>query len=185
MKTIQKSLIIAILVVVLLGTAVLALPAGTVSAQTPIPPTPADQAARGITRLEKAYQFELKALEKQEKALKGAEQMVEKAKEAIAKIKEKGGDPVKLEAALKAYEAKLAEAKKLHETAAAILKTHTGFDANGKVTDRAKAVETVKSAGQAIRQAHKAMGEGRKEILNLLKEWRKNWIKNRPTKPNA
>lgn len=185
MKIIRNTLAIGVLAALILGTIIMMLPAGSVSAQAPTPPAPSDSAGKAITKLEKAYQGELKLLERQENALKQAVQTVDKIKAQIAKLKEKGIDTAKAEAALKKYEAKLAEAKTLHEKAAGILKTHAGFDANGKVTDRAKAVETVKDAGQALRQAQKTLGEGRKAIWELFKEWREKWLKNRPNKPGA
>jgi hypothetical protein len=46
------------------------------------------------------------------------------------------------------------QAQTAHAAAGTILDAKSGFDANGKVTDRTAAQETIRSAAQSLRQAH-------------------------------
>ena len=55
-------------------------------------------------------------------------------------------------------------AEHAHDEAAAILDAHAGFNGGGKVTDAAQALETVKSAGSALREAAQVMVGAAKDL---------------------
>ena len=180
MKTIQKSILVAVLGVLVIGAALFALPTSTVAAQSPTPPaaqpqaTPAqpDKAAARIARLEKAFQIEQKTLERQSNWGDRADKVITRVQTFIAKLKAKGIDPAKLEKALANFQVKLADARAFHASAVGILSTHAGFDANGKVTDVAQAMATVKSAHQILSDARGAMSGTIRNLLEALRDMR-------------
>jgi hypothetical protein len=174
MKTIQKSIIMAILAVLVIGVVVLVLPLGLAAAQTQTPAVPKDPAtqAERVTRLEKAYQAEQKALETQARRLDRADKLSARVQTVIDNAKAKGKDTAKLAASLAAFNAKVSDAKTLHAKAARILSTHAGFDADGKVTDPAAARGTLVDARQALKDARQSLGGSLKELVNFVKEWR-------------
>ena len=127
-------------------------PAGSTPA-TPAPANPAAPQANGavaIARLERLYKVEQGVLERQATVLSNAERLISRAENIVQRLKARGLDTSKLEAALKDLKADLAQAQTDHDQAAGILATHAGFDAQGKVTDRQLARQTVVDAGKAI-----------------------------------
>jgi uncharacterized phage infection (PIP) family protein YhgE len=180
MKASQKSILIAMLVALVAGAALFALPAGTAAAQSPTPAAPqspapqtsVDKAAQRIARLEKAFQVENNTLARQATWLDKAGNVVTRIQTLIDKLKVKGIVPSRLEAALTTFEAKLADAKAFHATAAGILSTHTGFDASGKVTDLAQAQATVKSAHEALSDVRTTISGTIKNIQQVVKDLR-------------
>ena len=159
-----------------LSSLLLAFPSA-VFAQTPEPPVPTADPARAAEKLEKLYEKEQKALQAQTDRLAKADGVPAKVQERINKLKEAGKDTAALEKALVMVKEKLALAHQKHDAAAAILGTHAGFDAAGKVTDREQARETLRTAGENLQQAHKALREGAAELRKASKETRKG---NRP-----
>jgi hypothetical protein len=105
------------------------------------------------------------------------EERTGKIRARIDELKGRGKDTSALEAALASYEGKVGEAQVLHDEAVATLSTHTGFDADGKVTDAAAARETLKSAGEKMREAHRLLRPALEELLKALREFRRD---NRP-----
>ena len=59
-----------------------------------------------------------------------------------------------------------------HQDAASILAAHNGFDANGEVTDRAAARETVKDARRALGEAHMALTQAFWALRDAIEEWK-------------
>lgn len=78
-----------------------------------------------------------------------------------------------LEAALAAFNASVADAQAAHAEAADILGTHAGFDANGKVTDKELAVQTLESAGEVLQEARQILREAEKTLKQAVREWLK------------
>ena len=122
--------------------------------------------------LEKAYQREQKWLSEQTDHLSKANEAAAKVQSWIDELKSKGKDTSALEAALAAFKQQIAAAQSSHDTAANILSTHAGFDANGQVTDRYLAKQTVKSAYQALSDAHKVLRQAREDLYKAIKAFR-------------
>jgi hypothetical protein len=74
--------------------------------------------------------------------------------------KNAGKDTAALESALEAFNQAILDAETANAAAANLLASPAGFDANGQVTDRAEARQTLRSAGQSLRQAHTAITKG-------------------------
>jgi hypothetical protein len=72
----------------------------------------------------------------------------------IDEQKAAGKDTAGMESALADFNSAAVQAQTAHAAAGTILDAKSGFDANGKVTDRTAAQETIRSAAQSLRQAH-------------------------------
>ena len=189
MNKIRRPIFITMLVALLIGSAAFAFSTSPVFAQTTTPPTPAPQnsAPTGktgpvVTRLEKLYQNEIKTLKSQAVVLKKANQWVARVEVLISKWQMNGVDTSKFEAALQTFQDKLSNAQIAHDKAADILQKHAGFNTQGKVTDRAEAIQTVKDANRALKDARTTLANGRKELVDFIKTWREE---HRPVKTTS
>ncbi len=95
-----------------------------------------------------------------------------KAQDLISKALAKGIDITALQSALDAFKAQLDAAKESHQAAQDILSAHNGFDANCKVSDRAAARETVRTAIQALNNAHDTLRQAERDLRSILQQWR-------------
>ncbi len=178
-RSIHKGITIIVLIGLLVGAAVLAVPA-VAQAQSTNPPaataTPAAQSAQDrqanqAARLEKAYQAELKQSDVQAKRLSAADARVQKFTDRIAALKALGKDTTALDAALSNFKTMLATAHTDHESAANILKTHAGFDASGKVTNAQLAQDTVQQARQLLRDVPQTLRPSIRDIVQAIRQF--------------
>jgi hypothetical protein len=98
-------------------------------------------------RLERAYQQERQNLAAMERRFNEAGMFADTVAGIIAKLKQHGVDTARLERALENFRSRMAEAHNQWEQAHDVLTVHTGFDAEGHVTD-------VRQARATITQAH-------------------------------
>ena len=165
MKNIFKKMILLALLAAL---AVATLPFVSVAAQGANDPTPpAGQVSN--ERLEKVWARQLKLYERMGKA----DDLVAKVQKLLDKASANGKDVSAVQAALDAFNASIKNAKPIYESAKGIVNSHQGFDANGKVTDPAKAKETVKAMHekmQAIRTAMNGTGKALHEAIKAFRE---------------
>lgn len=175
MKNTVRILSISVIVVIIFGLVMLALPTGSVSAQAPQPPQGTPQLkvgqGRGALPVERAFKLEQHRLKEQAANFKRMEMTIKRTEKLIEKANEKGLDTTALQAALTTFKAKFAEAQTSHDAAAAIIDAHKGFDNNGKVTDLAQARETVKAAHQKLADARQIAGPAYKDFMKVLREW--------------
>jgi hypothetical protein len=167
MKFWVKMMSIFMLVAVLAGT--LAFPATVQAAGPEGDPDPA--------RLERMYARLTEALAGQAERFSRIDEKAANVQTRINDLKAEGKDTSALETALSDYNAKVDDAKALYAEAAAILEAHTGFDASGKVVDAVAARETLKSAGEKMRAAHRELRPAMGDLLKALREFRRD---NRP-----
>lgn len=160
-----------VMVSLLAGAFALALPSGSVAAQGTEPPAPAieEAQAKQTERLEKAYKAEQRLLEVQAKRIVGTAERIKNLEERIAKLKNSGKDTTALEAALQNFQNAVGEAQKTHDEAAAILKTHAGFDTEGMVTDIKAARETVSTAEKLLKAAHQHLRQALRDLLKGIR----------------
>ncbi|MDO8972048.1 MAG: hypothetical protein Q7U74_15245 [Saprospiraceae bacterium] len=171
------------LVVLLVGAIAMAFPGGSVAAQAPTPqlpgasPQPKDPQARlekaGL-RLERAFQLQQRMLEIQAQHFERVDARFSKIESMLVKAKANGKDTAGVEAVLAQLKTKETDAKKLHKDAARILKTHAGFDASCKVTDREAAKETLKDAGEKMKESRNFFGEVWEAVREAVKSWRES-----------
>jgi ABC-type transporter Mla subunit MlaD len=143
---------------------------------------PATAGEREYRRLERLYERLQRGLEAQAGHLDRADEIAGKVQEFIDKAKGEGKDTSALEAALASATAKVADAQAKHDSAAATLAAHAGFDDDGQVTDAATARQTLESAGRNLRDAHRLLTDARIELRRAIQDFRQA---NRPARPTA
>jgi hypothetical protein len=121
-----------------------------------------------------ALQREQNWLERQQIHLTRANQVAAKAQDLIDKAQAKGVDVTDLVKALADFNTKIASAKTSHDQAASILSAKNGFDANGNVTDRQAAHQTVLDARNSLRQAHLTLANAVLSFHSAVLNWRIN-----------
>jgi hypothetical protein len=142
----------------------LLIPAAPAYADTGTPPAP-NAGVRIDERLARLYGREQSWLKVQADNLTRANEMVAKAQARIDDWKNQGKDTTALETALTALKGQIAAAQAAHDQAADILAAHAGFDDSGKVTDREQARQTVRDAGESLRDVQLDLKEARLDLL--------------------
>ena len=152
-----------------------ALPVTSVHASGPGDPTdpPADETRQvSNERLEQAWVRLQRIYERQGRILKRADEVVERIQSLIDRMNENGKDTAALQAALDTYAKALKDAHPIYESAKGILNSHQGFDADGKVTDREKAIETLKDLRDKLWEIRHIVGEPGKALREAVKAFR-------------
>lgn len=178
-SNLKKIGLIGLLVSILVGT-VLVFPINSVKAavdpQAGTPPAqpsnPAGGQAQQVTRVENIYQRELRTLQAQGNRLNRVSTLTQKAEDLLAKLQAKGIDVSALQAALDDFKATIPSAQAAHDSAKAILAVHAGFDDNGKVTDIKVARETVRTAGQDLKEAHQIIQNAFQDLIREIRQFR-------------
>ena len=149
-----------VLLTLILGIGLVTIPALSVSAASLSDDgTPPGQPQITNERLEKVWLHEQARYSRQGRLLDHLDRMVKRTQGYIDRLKENGVDTDALKAALSVFEDAVKEARQVHQSVQGTLASHKGFNADGKVTDRTQALETVKKLGQSL-----------KEFRNILKD---------------
>jgi len=157
-----------ILLAVIAALGVASLPFVSVSAAGTNDPAPPPQGELTNERLEKIWANQLRAYEKMGKT----EKFIGKIQQLIDRAGQNGKDVSAVQAALDAFEDAIKDAKPVYESAQAIIDSHAGFDANGKVTDSEKAKETVRAMGEKMKEIKDAMGGAGKALRDAIQAFR-------------
>ena len=96
-----------------------------------------------------------------------------KAQTLIDKANAEGKDTYALVSALSVYKSQIGTAQSAHDSAAAILAAHAGFDDSGKVTDVETAHATLKSVRQTLKDGRESLRDGTREFRRAVRGWRK------------
>jgi hypothetical protein len=134
-------------------------------------PTPPEREWSG-ERLENIWARQLRLYEKIGIWLDRGDAFAEKVQELIDKATANGKDVSAVQAALDAFETALKDAHLVYESIEGIIKSHQGFDNDGKVTDIEKAKETVKAMGEKLREIKGAMGGTGGALHEAIKAFR-------------
>ena len=126
----------------------------------------------GDTALENFLMREQIAFNDQGVRLQAANTITGKAQDWINALKAAGKDTSALESALSTYKTQIASAQSNHDTAGQVLTAKSGFDSNGKVTDRKAALQTVINAGKPLRQAHLTLVQSTIDFRTAVQTWR-------------
>ncbi len=166
----KKTILIALVAALSLA----ALPVAGVSASGLHDPTnpPADGTQLSNERLERVWARLQRVYERQGQMLDRADRMAERFQNLIDRMNENGKDTAALQAALDAFEEALKNAHPVYESAKGIINSHQGFDADGKVTDHEKAMETVKELRDKIQEVRGIIGEPGKALREAIKAFR-------------
>jgi len=137
------------------------------------PPTPPAGSRRiSDERIEQIWARLQEVYERQGQWLERADGMTERFQNLIERMNENGKDTTSLQAALDTFEEGLKDTHPIHESAKGIINSHKGFDAEGNVTDREQAIETVRDLGSKIREVRYFIGEPRKALREAIKAFR-------------
>ena len=165
----KKLLLVALIFAVVLA----AFPLGIASAAGLNDPVTPPATKPDNTRLENVWAREQTVYQREGDRLARAGELVTKIQTLLDKAKAKGWDTSAVQAALDAFSAAIPAAQSAHAPGAAIISSHAGFDADGKVTDRTTAVQTVKSLAQVLKDTRTAMdgtGKALREAIKALRE---------------
>jgi len=163
----------ALVVALILGIGLAAFPATRVfAAGLNDPSNPPGDHPKVDALLEKIWAREQTLYQRQNDRLAKADEFFARVQSGIDKATAKGYDASGIQAALDALEAAVDAARPIHENAASIIAAHAGFDANGKVTDRAQAHETVKLLGHSLRDSHNTVADPFKALREAVKAFR-------------
>ncbi len=164
----KKGLLVAVVLALALAILPLSNASGASLEETATPPSnPA-----GTSRLERLWAREQRRYERQGNLLAKADIFIAKAQTLIDKAEQKGWDVSAIQAALEAFSNAIPAAEAAHEPGAAIIRTHSGFNANGQVTDPAKAIVTVKALAQVLKDTRAAMDGTGRALLQAIRAFR-------------
>ncbi|MGB7873370.1 MAG: hypothetical protein WBL25_03225 [Anaerolineales bacterium] len=165
-KTILLTLVAALALAALPLTSVYA--SGLSDSENP----PADTTRLTDERLERIWARLQRIYERQGHKLDRSDVIVERVQNLIDRLEENGKDVTALQAALDTFKEALKDAHPIYESAKGIINSHQGFDADGKVTDHEKALETVRELGEKLKEVREIVGEPGKALREALKAFR-------------
>jgi len=155
----------------LIGLSILAMPSASVLAAPPAAP-PVQQGDG--SRLELLLKRLNLALDGQSQRLRLAGESADLVQEWIDVLNSEEKDTAPLQAALDQFNADLVTAQASHDEAANILGAHAGFDNDGKLTDRPQAIDTLVSAGRALRDCHRTLVDATIHLRRSIQDWRQS-----------
>jgi hypothetical protein len=164
-----KKLVLLALVAAL---AAASLPFVSVSAAGAYDPPVPPQRQLSNERLERAWARQLRIYERLGNGFERKDAFTEKVQKLIDRAKANGKDVSAVQAALDAFEAALKKAQPVYESTKGIVNSHQGFDGNGKVTDPAKAQQTVESMRGKLQEIKEAMNGTAKALHEAIKAFR-------------
>jgi hypothetical protein len=175
MTTIFRKFILGALIVAF---AIAALPlasafaAGSDDPSTPpAPGTPPNPAVVKV-RLEFAFARQQYNVQRIGLAIDNSDVLFTRTQALIDKAKENGKDVSAVQTAFDAYKIAFEKGKPLYAQAKLIVTAHSGFDANGRVTDTEKAKATVKSLADILKQHRDTVGKAFKALQDAIKAFR-------------
>ena len=139
---------------------------------TPVP------TQKGTDRLVQVWAKEQDIYGKLGMFLNNVEERITKGQDLINKAKAKGKDTSALQTAFDNFSAAVKQAQPIYQSTQGIVSSHSGFDANGQVTDPAQALTTVKDLGGKFKDIHQLLHDPRVALQDAIKAFRQ---KNAPT----
>lgn len=124
------------------------------------------------SRLERVWAREQAVYQRQSSRLANAGTFLGKVQTLIDKANQKGWDTSAVQAALNALSAVIPAVQAAHNPGAALIASHAGFDADGKVSDRTSAIATAQSLAQVIKNTHSAWDGTGKALRQAIKAFR-------------
>jgi len=174
MKKLMKVIRSMLVIVLLTGVLVLALPAGTVSAEGLDDDPVGNGQKLGLVkqRLENIFTRQQQNLAIQAQRIEKLDDISTQTQDRIDALREKGLDVSSLESALEAFEAEIPQIRASHQDAADLIAAHNGFGDNGKVTDIKAAGVTVKKVHEALQSTRQKMVEAGKNLRDAFRDFR-------------
>jgi hypothetical protein len=175
MKIIFKKMILAVMVAVV---TLAAFPVTSAFAQEETPPV----REPSTERLEKAWAYQLKVYEKLIRVFEEGDAHMAKAQELIDKATVNGKDASAVQAALNVFSAAVTKSTPIYTEIDALITSHAGFDANGKVTDAVQAKATVQAVRAKLQELKTSMDGTGKALREAVRAFREA---NTPIESNA
>ena len=166
MKNLISRVVLAVLVASL---AIAAIPVTSAYAADETPPAKGELTNE---KIEEIWARQQQAYERLGKAFEDTDAHIARFQSMIDKAASNGKDVTSLQAALDAYETALLASEPAYEELGQVFRTHSGFDANGKVTDSEKAKATIKEARQGMKAIKDSMGGTFKALREAIKAFR-------------
>lgn len=166
MKNIIQKTMMAFLSIAL---AFAALPVTNAFAADETPPTKGELTDEKLAEI---WARQQQAYERMGKAFEDTDAHIARFQSMIDKATENGKDVTSLQAALDAYEAALLASAPAYEELGQVFRTHSGFDANGNVTESEKALVTVKEVRDQMKAIKESMGGTFKALREAIKAFR-------------
>lgn len=176
MKKMNSLLKKSLITLVVLAIGLAALPLSGVAAaglNEPANP-PTSQTKPDYSRLERIWQREQLRYQREGTLLSKADGFISKVQALLDKASQKGWDVSTVQAALNAFASVIPAAQTAHEPGQAIIDAHSGFNANGEVTDPATALETVKSLAQVLKATRTAMNGTGRALWQAIRDLRQS-----------
>jgi glycosyltransferase involved in cell wall biosynthesis len=169
MTVLFKKLMLSALVV---GLYSMALPLSSVSATSPSDLANPPLAQRDPLRLERIWMREQLRFQREGFLLSQADAVIDHAQTLIDKASAKSLEISAVQAALEAFSAAIPAVQAEHDRGTPIISNHAGFDANGKVTDPAAAIETAKALAQVLKDTRLALNGSGRALHQAIREFR-------------
>ncbi len=128
-------------------------------------------------RLEKIWARQLRRYER----LGRAEEFNIRVRGLIDRAKANGKDVSAVQVALDSFAAQWKQARPIYEAMKGIVKSHPGFDSNGKVTDPENAKQTVLEMHGKLQEIHTVLNGRIKALREAIKAYRQANTRPQPT----
>ncbi len=109
------------------------------------------------------------------------DERIDRIQRLIDRARENGKDVSGVQTALNAFEAAAKEAHPIYESMKGLVSSHQGFDENGKVTDPAKARETIQAMRAKIQEIKTTMNGTGRALHEAIKAYREANPKPQPS----
>ncbi|MGQ9682911.1 MAG: hypothetical protein ACUVX9_10265 [Anaerolineae bacterium] len=123
--------------------------------------------------LENTLRRERHWLAHQRRVMDRAAETADRLQELLQAARDEGKDVAPLQALLELFRDRLDESRESQDAAAAILEAPKGFAADGRVTDRQDARDTVVEAYRALSEAHRLLVQAMRDLRRDLRDWRR------------
>ncbi|MEW5941282.1 MAG: hypothetical protein AB1750_16585 [Chloroflexota bacterium] len=155
-------------------------------------PTPAATSTPGATRqgptnerIEKTWAQMLKGYDRLTRLSERSDDIFARADKLVERLTSLGVDTTELETALADFEEAVKKAMPILESCKGIVNSHKGFDDQGKVTDRAQAIQTLGDMGSKLQTIRDLLEEKAKALVELVKSLREQYAPTPTATPSA
>lgn len=148
--------------------ALASLPLASVSAARPADTSTPPQSQVSNERLERIWARQLRLYNRLERV----DEFMDRVQALIDRAAANGRDVTAVQAALDAFEAAVEDAHPIYEGMKGIVNSHQGFDENGKVTDPAKAQETVQAMREKFQEIRTIMNGTGEALRDAIQDFR-------------
>lgn len=125
-----------------------------------------------INRLTSIWERLQRTYERQGLRLDRADVLIDKLQSRLDLANENGKDTAALQEALDVLSKAVKDANPIHQSAKGIIASHKGFDSDGIVTDRIKALESIQSLGRSIKEVQNLLSNPFKLMRDALSAFR-------------